>query len=186
MTATMIKTLSKFGISKDGLTLVETVVYMAVLAALTAALVGSVASLFKSYRLAKTKTELVTSTQTVWASFFKEVKNAREVYSPTTVLDSDTGELSLVSAFQPTDKTEPETYVDMYLAGGRVWLKRENETPQALTSNVMEVTSFRIEKFSPGAKPPGLRLHLTVRARERPDENLSLTAFAVLRGGYAK
>lgn len=166
--------------------MVETVVYMAVLAALTAALVGSVAYLFKSYRLAKTKTELVTSTQTVWTSFFKEVKNAREVYSPTTVLDSDDGELSLVSAFNPADSAEPVIYVDMYLAGGRVWLKRENEAPQALTSNVLEVTRFRIEKFAPGAKPPGLRLHLAVRARERPDENLSLTAFAVLREGYVK
>ncbi|MFY9492881.1 MAG: type II secretion system protein [Minisyncoccia bacterium] len=170
-------------ITKQGFTLIEMILYVAALGILVTALSSLTLSTIKSYRLAKVRENLTTSADAVFSTFLQEARNASQIYAPTSVLDSDNGELSLVTGFAPTNKTEPATYVDIYLAGGRVWLKRENETATALTDQNAEVTQFKVVEVKPN-NLTGLRLYLSLRDRINPSEKVSLTTFAMPKGNY--
>ncbi|MEK7608888.1 MAG: hypothetical protein AAB476_00180 [Patescibacteria group bacterium] len=170
-------------LTKDGFTLIEMILYISSLSLLVLALSGLTLSTIKNYRLAKTRENLVTSADAVLGTFLQEARNASQIYTPTTVWDSDNGELSLVTGFQATNKTEPATYVDIYLAGGRVWLKRENETVTALTDQNAEVTQFKVVEVKPNDME-GIRLYLSIRDRIKTEEKISLTTFAMPKGNY--
>ncbi len=173
----------QFPISKRGFTLIEIILYMGALSFLALALSSLTLSTIKNYRLAKIKENLTTSADAVFGTFLQEVRNANKVYGPTTIFDSDFGELSLTTGFQPTNNTEPTTYVDIYLAGGRVWLKRENETAAALTDQNVEVTQFKVIEVKPNALE-GVRLYLSIRDKINTGEKISLTTFAMPKGNY--
>lgn len=172
-------------ISKQGFTLVEMILYISSLSLLVLALSGLTLSTIRNYRLSKVKENLTTSADAVLAVFLQEVRNASQIYAPTTVWDSDNGELSLVTGFAATNETEPATYVDIYLAGGRVWLKRENEIPTALTDEAAEVTQFKVVEVKPN-DIEGIRLYLNIRDRIRTEEKISLTTFAMPKGNYVQ
>ena len=103
--------------------------YAAVLAVVVTVLAGLTLNSFTSYRTAKVKGALVDSADQVAGAFLRETKNARRVYLPTTVVNSDFGELSLETSFRPATASGPVTFVDIYWSGGRVWIKRENTCP---------------------------------------------------------
>ncbi len=170
---------------KKGFSIIEAVIYSALLAVLILVLSKLTLSAMTSYRTARIKEDLIISSGRGLENFLRESRNASKIYLPTTVLDNDLGELSLATSFQPLDKTEPETYTDIYLAGGQVWIKRENESPQALTSNDLEVTQFKILRVKP-LKFEGIKLYLAIRSRVNASETLSLTTFAMLRGGFVQ
>lgn len=174
---------SQIPIFKQGFTLVEMILYIGSLSLLVLALSGLTLSTIRNYRLSKTKENLTTSADAVLAVFLQEVRNASAIYDPTTVFDNDSGELSLVTGFAATNKTEPATYVDIYLAGGRVWLKRENETAAALTDETAEVTQFKVVEVKPN-DIEGIRLYLNIRDRIKTEEKILLTTFAMPKGNY--
>ena len=167
----------------SGFTLVEIILYISSLSLLILALSSLTLSTIKNYRSAKTKENLTTSADAVLGAFLQETRNAGRIYSPTTVFDSDNGELSLTTTFQPTDETESTTYIDIYLAGGRVWLKRENETAVALTDEAAEVTQFKVVEVKPN-DIEGIRLYLSIRDRINTGEKITLTTFALPKGNY--
>ncbi|MBI4119140.1 MAG: hypothetical protein HY452_02665 [Parcubacteria group bacterium] len=167
----------------SGFTLVEMILYISSLSLLILALSGLTLSTIKNYRSAKTRENLTASADAVLGAFLQETRNASRIYNPTTVFDSDNGELSLVTGFQSTAKTEPVTYVDIYLAGGRVWLKRENETAAALTDEAAEVTQFKVVEVKPNDLT-GVRLYLSIRDRINTGEKITFTTFAMPKGNY--
>ena len=127
---------------------------------------------YASYRAAKAKGVLVDSADRVAGAFLQETKNARRVYLPISVLDSGFGELSLETSFRPMEASEPVTFVDIYWAAGRIWLKRENESAQPLSSEDIEVTQFKLVRSS-NVGGEGLRLYLSLKNRSNPNENIS-------------
>ncbi len=169
----------------NGFTLVEAVLYAAVLAVVITILAGLTVNNFTSYRAAKVKGELVDSADRVAGAFLQETKNARRVYLPTTVLDGDFGELSLETSFRPADETEPVTFTDIYWASGRVWIKRENKPAQPLSGEDVEATRFKLVR-SNNVGGEGARLYLTLKSKSRPDQSIALTAFAFVRGSYTQ
>lgn len=168
---------------KNGFTLIEVVVYVGALGILVLALSNLTLSTIKGYRLAKIRENLATSADIVTGTFLRESRNAFKIYTPTSIFNSDSGELSLITGFQTTNKTEPITYVDIYLAGGRVWLKRENEQPQALTGDDLEVIQFKLLSAEESLFE-GVRMYLAMRDKKRTSEQISLTTFGMLKGGY--
>ncbi len=169
---------------KKGFSIIEAVIYSALLAVLILVLSQLTLSAITSYRTARIKEDLIISSGRVLENFLRESRNASKVYLPTTVFDNDLGELSLATSFQPLDKTEPETYTDIYLAGGQVWIKRENELSQPLTGSNLEVTQFKLLRSVTANNLEGLRMQFSVKSKVKPSETLFLTAFVMLKGGY--
>jgi len=92
---------------KKGFSIIEAVIYSALLAVLVLVLSQLTLSAIASYRTARIKEDLIVSSGRVLENFLRESRNASKVYLPTTILDNDLGELSLATSFQPLDKTEP-------------------------------------------------------------------------------
>ena len=172
--------------NQAGFSLIETVIYVGALAILVVVLSDLALGLVKNYRLVRVKESLALSADQVSGAFWRETRNASLIYLPTTVFDSDYGELSLTTDFQPTGGGEPTTYTDIYRAENRVWLKKEGGTPQALTSPSAEVTRFKLVRSSGAGGKEGARFYLDLKAADYPNETFSVTGFAVLRGGYVQ
>lgn len=170
-----------------GFTLVETIIYVGVLGILVSATAQIVLGTVDNYRTAKVKEELASSANDVFGFFFKEAKNAGEIYLAGSSLDADLGALSLISSFQFGDEVGSSGYVDFYLSSdGRILLKRTGETPLAITPSDIEVTKFKFARSAPDSNLEGVSFYLDLKSKSKPSETFSLSTFVMLRGGYKK
>lgn len=127
----------------------ELLVYVAVLAII----VSTVATLFfwtiSSANKTQATQETVDSVKFALEVMSYEIRAADAVYDPTTVFNSNPGQLSLeTSLFLPSG--ENISYVDFYLCDGRLCLKRESQAPIAITSNKVTVSSLTFKKIITG------------------------------------
>ncbi len=177
---------SKIKKHRAGFTLVEVLVYVAIVGLLVITISNLILGMSANYRITKVRDELALTAQNIFTTFFKETKNASKVYLATSVLDNDSGELVLESTFQLGNEADPSSQVKFYIADGQIWLKRETETALALAPDDIEVTKFRFERVVPKTGHEGIRLYLGLKNRDMPNDVFNLTAFAVVRGGYTQ
>lgn len=182
----MINFSDSFFTNRKAFSLIEVMIYSALLAVVVLVLSQLTLNALTSYRTAKIREDLIISSSRVLENFLRESRSASKVYLPTSVLDNDLGELSLKTSFQPLNKNEPETYVDIYSASGQIWIKREGESPQPLTGSGLIATQFKLLRSENGHQREGLRLYVTLQSRVKPEATLSFTTFAFLRGGYTQ
>ena len=168
-----------------GFTFIETILYVGVVSILIGVIGALTLGTINNYRIAKVRDELSYSGGMVFDVFFQEVKNADEIYLSTSVLDSDSGTLSLKTKFQIGNDDDPTRFVDLYLYEGQVWVRREGEDPYPLTSESIIVNKLRFERTSFG-KFEGIKLYLDLKNKIYPSEVFSISTFAMLRGGYVK
>jgi hypothetical protein len=70
-----------------------------------------------------------------------EIKEAKGVYTPTSIFDQHPGQLSLeVTKYLPTGETS--SYIDFYFCDNHLCLKKEGQPPLALTSNRVKVKNL--------------------------------------------
>ena len=172
--------------SSLGFTLVETIVYVAVVGVLVVAISNVTLGMLNNYRTASTKDELALSANEVFGFFFREVKNAKDIYLPASTLDNDLGALTLDTTFGFGDEVGVSAQVSFYLSDGKIMFKREGETALALTPDGLEVTQFKFVRVVPKLGLEGVRFYLNLKNKHRANETFSLTTFAMLRGGYIK
>ncbi|PIP23015.1 MAG: hypothetical protein COX37_00895 [Candidatus Nealsonbacteria bacterium CG23_combo_of_CG06-09_8_20_14_all_39_17] len=126
---------------KNGFTLIEALAYMAVLALIISAILPfflwAVHINAKSNAVREVSDNIRRSMETITY----EIKEAKGVYSLTSVFSSDSGQLSLETAhFLPAG--EEASYIDFYLCGSQICLKEESQSPIAITSNKVKVTKL--------------------------------------------
>lgn len=175
---------SGFKLREKGFTLVEVLVYVAVVGVLVTAVANLILGMVSNYRVASIRDELVLSAQDIAGSFFKEVKNANQIYVPGSVLDNDSGTLILETTFQLGDEYASGGQTKFYLSEGRILIKREGETALVLTPETLEVARFKFVRVEPKPGREGVRLYLALKNKTRPSETFSLTSFTMLRGRY--
>ena len=168
-----------------GFTLIETILYVGVVSILIGVIAAITIGTVNNYRTAKVRDELAYSGGMVFDTFFQETKNADEISLSSSVLDSDSGTLSLKTEFQIGDDGDPTRFVDLYLYDGQAWIKREGEDPYPLTAESVVVDKLRFERSVFG-KFEAVRFYLDLKDRIYPNEVFSVSSFAVLRGGYTK
>lgn len=171
---------------RRGFTLVEALVYVAVVGVLVTAVSNLIVGMVSNYRTANIKDELALSAQDVFTSFFREVKNADKIYVPGSVFDNDLGALVLETHFQLGDEFASGGQTKFYLSDGQILIKRAGETALALTPEGLEVVQFKFTRVEPKPGREGARLQLSIRNKVRPGETFSLTTFTMLRGSYAQ
>lgn len=169
--------------AERGFTLYEVLLYIALSTATSVLIVGLVMQLLQSGYRARRSREVFASVANAFQAIIETARFARSVYTPTSVFSSDTGQLSLESAVQPPPG-ETSTYVDFYLDNGRLFMKRESHSSQALTSEQVLITRFRVMRLNPVLASESLRvaiagLHRFGRARE--DTGFAATSTVTLR-----
>ena len=85
-----------------------------------------------------------------------EIKGAKSLYTSTTTAS----QLSLETLrYLPTDETD--TFIDFFLCGTNVCLKKESQNPVILNSDLVQVTNLAFTRIMNGTQP-SLKINLTV------------------------
>lgn len=125
-----------------GFTLTEVLIYIAVLGFIMVVVAVFVLWTSRAASKAKASREALDSAKRAIDTIINEVKEARSIYLPTT----NQNQLSLeTQRYLPQGETY--TYIDFYLCGDRVCLKRELQPATTLTSADVAVRSLNFTRI---------------------------------------
>lgn len=143
-----------------GFTLVEMLVYIVLLAVLGAVLTLAGSHIIKQSAHAQLTAQVLGSARGALEDMGREIRHARGVYTPTSVFDTNPGQLSLATRENvPAD--EEETYVDFYIDDERLYRKREGEAAELITSERAKITNLVITHLNENNGGSALRIELT-------------------------
>lgn len=172
---------------KRGFTLLETLVYVALLTIVSVILVNFILDITRSYAKARVKSAVFSQTQRVLETITKEIKQAKSIYTPTSYFGTGDSkrQLSLetlnpVVGGLPTG--ENSTFVDFYLDNQKIYVKRENQTAETLTSDLIKITN--LEFILLGGNSLVIKInaqHNTASIKPESQAKISLEAAATLR-----
>lgn len=127
----------------------EILVYIAVLSIVVVAIVSFVLWSLRSNTKAKVMREVLDNARRAMEIITYEIKEARSIYSPTSIFDSHPGQLSLeTSKYLPEE--ERTSYIDFYLCNNRLCFKKESQDPIVLTTDNVEVSNLVFTKITTG------------------------------------
>ena len=113
----------------------------------------------------------------------QEIRHATTVYTPTSTFGSSPGQLSLETTRDlPAD--EDTTYVDFYVDDEGIYIKRESQGAQLITSEKIDVTELQFIYLSGSTGEPAVQISLTVEYADQilgPKTPVSLESTASLR-----
>jgi prepilin-type N-terminal cleavage/methylation domain-containing protein len=172
---------------RKGFTLVEMLVYIAVLSIISGAVITMIAGLMVTFNKARVKKDIMSDADIILRSITSEVKYGNLIYSPTSIFDSSSGQLSINTALNATS-SEAFTYVDFYLDNGRVYVKKEGSDDLPLNSERTKVTELKFTDLTPDSSLfNSIRIKLTLESLNAPISLNSPTTFytaASMRGSY--
>ncbi len=164
-----------FSESGAGFTLLETIIYIAILS-LILLLVSSIILYFiQSSSQTKGDREALENARRTLEIITYEINGAKGVYTPTTTLN----QLSLeTSRYLPTD--ESTTYIDFFICGSRICLKKESQNPIFLTGDTVQVNKLEFTQISTNGST-SIRINLIISYNNninglQPSVNLTSTA----------
>lgn len=170
--------------SKKGFTLLEVMVYVAILAAVSVFLLQTLISFSAVYRRVQAERDVLSNARGVMATLAREIRYAKSVYAPTSVLLATTSQLSLGTALSPT-AGETSTYVDFYVDNQRLYLKREGSETSPITSENVEVSRFLAERITYGSRESvRITLGISSAVKGGAEASSTITAAFTPRGNY--
>lgn len=160
-------------------TIIELLVYIAVLVVITTAVSGFIIWSINSNSKAKVMRQVLNNSRRAVEIITSEIKEATEIYTPTTTFSSHPGQLSLKTLkYLPTG--EQVTYIDFYLCEDWLCLKKESQDPIVLTSDKVKVTNLVFQQVA--SNPPSIQIDLTVEFADisgRPEHQATVTTSSV-------
>ncbi|OGY22090.1 MAG: hypothetical protein A2126_02265 [Candidatus Woykebacteria bacterium GWB1_45_5] len=135
-------------------------VYAALLAIISVVLVSFFIQVVNVTETSRRAREALDNARRSMDVISQEIKHGVNVYTPTSTLGSSPGQLSLETKRDaPADETS--TYVDFYLDSEGIYLKREGQDAQLLTSEKVRITSLVFRSLNSTSGTPAVRVELT-------------------------
>lgn len=131
-----------------GFTLVEVLLYTAVLTIIVTVIGSFFLWIVRSNTKARVTRETLDSSRRVIEIMTYEIKEAESIYSPT--IDSD--QLSLETTKHLPDGEET-SYIDFFLCGDRLCMKKESQNSIAITSDQVRVSKFIFTQIATSVVP---------------------------------
>ncbi|HEA84636.1 MAG TPA: hypothetical protein ENI04_01485 [Candidatus Wildermuthbacteria bacterium] len=160
-----------------GFTLIELLVYAALLVLIVAAVTTLLFGVLKSHAKARAVRDVIHNTILATDAVSLEIKEAVDVYDSTTT----SSQLSLETT-KNLPAGETSTYVDFFICESRLCIKRESQSPVALTSDSVEIRSLVFQKVVTGTIPSivmSLRIG-SVNPENRPDLEAEIETTSVI------
>lgn len=136
-----------------GFSLIEAVVYIGLIAIIVSTAIYFLTNLFTTYSKIYAQKEVAVNIQDALNTITQEIKFGKGLYTPTSIFDNDSGQLSIETSQNPPTG-ETVAYVDFYLDNGRVYVKKENQNTLPLTSNQVKINKLKFTNLSPGSAYP--------------------------------
>jgi type II secretory pathway pseudopilin PulG len=171
-----------------GFTLVEMLVYIAIVSMVGGVLTSVLISNLRAYDKSQARQNVLNNVHDSLRIITEEIKYAKSVYTPTSVFASDSGQLSLEVTFN-LPAGENITYIDYYLDGGRIYEKREGLLTLPITSERVFVERLRFEQNTVSASQDSVSVEIEARinttsVKPKDQARVTLTSAASLRGAY--
>jgi Tfp pilus assembly protein PilW len=163
-----------------GFTLVETIVYVAMLALILLVVVNTVISISSSYASTKVYADIDQNAATAMERIVREIRGATSIDSTDSTLGSSPGRLVL----NTTDASGNPTTVDFYLNNGILKLNEGGSYTGPLTASTTDITTLEFQQLSSGIST-AVRVAMTISATEghyTAQENFYDTV--ILRNSY--
>lgn len=167
---------------QKGFTLIEVLIYAAMLAIISLVVLIFVNQLLGVNETTRRTRESLDNARRALDTIAQEIRHAESIYTPTSVFGTNPGQLSLATTRDlPAD--ENLTYVDFYVDSGSLYIKREGQSDQLLTSEKVKVTNLTFVNNSTGGGD-AIRISITVEYKDPitgPKNAVTLTSTSVLR-----
>lgn len=124
-----------------GFTLLEILLYVALIALVISVVSAMLVWAIRVQAKAQIITELSQQGERALAAMVRETREARSVYTPTSVFGIHPGQLSLQTT-NAIPQGEKVGYIDFFLCGTRLCFKREGQDPIAFTSEDVVVDTL--------------------------------------------
>lgn len=143
--------------SGAGFTLVETVVYVAVLSLLLSSIGTFSVWILRVNTKVIAMEEVISNAERVKDSITQEARQAVSLYALTT----NSSQLSLeTKANLPAGETN--TFVDFFLCNQQICKKTESQNPMAITSGSVRVSQFQVTEVASSSSKKSLQIHLVI------------------------
>lgn len=176
----------KLNLTKDignhqGFTLIELVIYIALIGVMVAVVAESFMVVIKLNSRIVSISEMNSNASAAMERIIYEIQNAKYVYTPTSDFTVTSPQLSLATA-QGASAEEGMTYIDFYLENNTIFLKTEGASSVALTTPAMSVENMQFSYFKNG-DTESIKIDFIVRPKNNLTSNSSihLVSVAALR-----
>lgn len=142
-------------------TLIEILVYLALAMLVFSTIFGFLFWASKLNTKIKAIQEVLKNTQRVMEILTYEIREAKSVYTPTSVFSSNFGQLSLETK-KHLPVGEIFSFVDFYVCGTSFCIKEEGKEPVVLTSEKVEVKELKFTLISTTSTFPSVKINLTM------------------------
>lgn len=166
---------------KKGSSLIETLIYSAILGVVAVFTTSSLLTTMKSYSNIKLSRDLDVSASTAMERMTNEIRLANGIDSAGSVFVASAGKLKLNTA----DSLGASTTIEFFLSGFGVFAKEGTNLPEALTASSTEVLSLIFDKINSASTSSAVKISLTVKAKNgNLDRMEKFYNTAILRGSY--
>ena len=168
---------------EKGFTLIELLIYTVILVVISLVSVSFFIQVVNVTETSRRSREALDNAKGALDTITQEIRHADSIYTPTSVLDNPSGQLSLETS-RDTPNDEESTYVDIYLDTQRLYLKRDGATDQLITSEKVKVTKLQFDLLSDSSAKPAVQVILTVEYFDQavgPSTSVTLTSTSTLR-----
>lgn len=155
---------------KRGFTLIEVVVYTAVLFVVMTVIISFLLWAMQARNKSGAMREVLDNTQRIMSVISYEIKGAKSIYTPTTA----STQLSLETLKYPP-AGEETSYIDFYLASSTIFLKKESQNPIALNSDRVEIKGLNFDIIFATDTTPSVRISLELMYKN-PNNRADLAA----------
>ncbi|KKT25031.1 MAG: hypothetical protein UW11_C0036G0006 [Parcubacteria group bacterium GW2011_GWA2_43_9b] len=168
----------------SGFTLLEMLIYVALVATVMSSVVFFGIWVIQVGVKSRINSEVMGNARSAMETMVYEIKKSQSVYAPTSVFDSSLGQLSLEQT-KDAGSDESSGFIDFFICGQALCLKREKINPVALTNNSVRVTSLIFSQRLNSTDNPSIQIQLRVESASstKPEYTglIDLTTTANLR-----
>lgn len=164
-----------------GFTLIEALVYIAVLIMIASTLTAFIFWTIRANTKIEVKHEVLDNARRAMEIMTYETKEAKSVYTPTSIFDSNPGQLSLETTHN-LPSGENTTYLDFYLCNQQLCLKRESANPVAITTDKTIIDSLVFSRIL-ASTTETMQINLSLRYNSpvyRPESQASTTLISTV------
>lgn len=173
--------------NKKGYTLVEMLLYVAILGVITVVIMGVFFTISRTNSRIVSLIEINSNAYSAMERIVYETSNAKNIYLPTSNFanyDYDAGkakQFSLVTK-QAVPANENIAYIDFYLENNTIFIKQDGAAPIALTSSNVKVESLNFYYYKNNTRE-SVKIDFTVKSNNilNPDSKINLVTTIALR-----
>src|SRR3989338_9911197 len=141
---------------RRGSSLLETLIYAAILGLVAVLTTGSILAMMKSYTGIKMSRDLNFSASVAMERMANEIRLANNINDAESIFAASTGKLKL----NTVDGSGSATAIEFFLSGAGIFVQEGVGTPEALTASTTEITSLIFNKITASNTSKAVKINL--------------------------